>query len=124
MPSFTKSLVSSKKASNSEKKRIGLIGSGFISKGLVLLMELRTDLQVHRVLTRSRIDELDDFPRRDLLTNSAEEMIEDADLVDHKVFPLNATPKRGRCISPACTLLKVRTEPNVSAELISRVGAA
>jgi len=44
--------------------------------------------------------------------------------LDHKVFPLNVTPKRGRCISPACTLLKVRTEPNVSAELISRVGAA
>ncbi len=64
-----------------ERKRIGLIGSGFISKGLVMLIEQRADLQVHKVLTRSRIEERHDFPRRDLLTNSPEDLLEGADLI-------------------------------------------
>jgi len=64
-----------------EKKSIGLIGSGFISKGLVMLIEQRNDLQVHRVLTRSRIDERHDFPRNDLLTNSPEDLLQGSDLI-------------------------------------------
>lgn len=64
-----------------ERKRIGLIGSGFISKGLVMLIEQRSDLQVHRVLTRSRIEERRDFPRQDLLTNSPDDLIEGSDLI-------------------------------------------
>jgi predicted homoserine dehydrogenase-like protein len=64
-----------------ERKSIGLIGSGFISKGLVMLIEQRNDLQVHRVLTRSRIDERHDFPRYDLLTNSPEDLLQGADLI-------------------------------------------
>jgi len=64
-----------------ERKRIGLIGSGFISKGLVVLIEPRHDLQIHRILTRSRIEERQDFPRPDLLTNSYEELLQDADLI-------------------------------------------
>jgi len=68
-------------AGNSDRKRIGLIGSGFISKGLVMLIEHRADLQVHKVLTRSRIEERCDFPRQDLLTNSADDLIDGADLI-------------------------------------------
>ncbi|OYV08371.1 MAG: oxidoreductase domain-containing protein, partial [Methanosaeta sp. ASP1-1] len=64
-----------------ERKSIGLIGSGFISKGLVMLIEQRNDLQVHRVLTRSRIEERHDFPRHDLLTNSPEDLLQGADLI-------------------------------------------
>jgi len=64
-----------------ERKSIGLIGSGFISKGLVMLIEQRNDLQVHRVLTRSRIEERHDFPRLDLLTNSPEDLLQGADLI-------------------------------------------
>ena len=66
---------------DTEKRRIGLIGSGFISKGLVLLIEQRDDLQLHRVLTRSRLEERQDFPRRDLLTNSPEDLLDGADLI-------------------------------------------
>jgi predicted homoserine dehydrogenase-like protein len=62
-------------------KRIGLIGSGFISKGLVMLIEQRPDLHVHKVLTRSRIEERRDFPRRDLLTNSPDDLMQGADLI-------------------------------------------
>ena len=64
-----------------EKRQIGLIGSGFISKGLVMLIEQRDDLQLHKVLTRSRLEERQDFPRRDLLTNSPEDLLEGADLI-------------------------------------------
>lgn len=62
-------------------KRIGLIGSGFISKGLVMLIEQRADLHVHKVLTRSRIEERRDFPRMDLLTNSPDDLMQGADLI-------------------------------------------
>ena len=64
-----------------ERKNISLIGSGFISKGLTMLIEQRDDLQLHRVLTRSRIEERHDFPRRDLLTDSPEDLLEGADLI-------------------------------------------
>lgn len=70
-----------KDISSGEQKRIGLIGSGFISKGLVMLIEQRADLQVHKVLTRSRIDERCDFPRQDLLTNSPDDLIDGSDLI-------------------------------------------
>ncbi|MCU0638078.1 MAG: hypothetical protein MUE87_05620 [Methanothrix sp.] len=66
---------------NGEQKRIGLIGSGFISKGLVMLIEQRSDLQVHRVLTRSCIEKRRDFPRQDLLTNSSDDLIDGSDLI-------------------------------------------
>ena len=66
---------------DTEKRRIGLIGSGFISKGLVMLIEQRDDLQLHRILTRSRLEDRQDFPRRDLLTNSPEDLLDGADLI-------------------------------------------
>jgi predicted homoserine dehydrogenase-like protein len=70
-----------KEIKGQERKMIGMIGSGFISKGLTMLIEQREDLQLHRVLTRSRIEERHDFPRRDLLTNSPEDLLEGADLI-------------------------------------------
>ena len=70
-----------KEIKGQERKMIGMIGSGFISKGLTMLIEQREDLQLHRVLTRSHIEERHDFPRRDLLTNSPEDLLEGADLI-------------------------------------------
>jgi predicted homoserine dehydrogenase-like protein len=61
--------------------RIGIIGSGFIARGLIMALENQPDLRVTSVLTRSKIRSRTDFPAAGLLTNSIDTFIEDADLV-------------------------------------------
>lgn len=61
--------------------RIGVIGSGFLAKGLVMALEEQQDLLVSKVLTRTNVQKRTDFPRQDLLTNSIDELIDNSDLV-------------------------------------------
>ena len=61
--------------------RIGVVGTGFLSRHLVMTLEEHPDLQVLKVLTRSDISKRTDFPRQDLLTNSIDELIGSSDLV-------------------------------------------
>lgn len=62
-------------------KRIGIVGSGFIGKGLAKALQNQTDLIVTKVLTRSFIGERKDHPLHYLLTNSIQELIENSDLI-------------------------------------------
>lgn len=64
-----------------EVRRIGVVGSGFISRGLILALASIADLSVTKVLTRTNPVHRSDFPRADLLTNSVDELIDHADLV-------------------------------------------
>jgi predicted homoserine dehydrogenase-like protein len=61
--------------------KIGIAGTGFIARGLVMALETHGDLRVTSVLTRRRPEDCSEFPRRDALTNSTERMIEGCDLV-------------------------------------------
>ncbi|MBN1153099.1 MAG: NAD(P)-dependent oxidoreductase [Dehalococcoidia bacterium] len=61
--------------------RVGVIGSGFISKGLVLSLENCCDLKVSKVLTRSDVRARVDFPRPDLLAGRVEELLATSDVV-------------------------------------------
>ena len=61
--------------------RIGVVGTGFLAKGLVIALEGKQDLEVSRVLTRTNILERTDFPRQDILTNSIDDLIGNSDLV-------------------------------------------
>lgn len=61
--------------------RIGLIGSGFVSSGLVLLLNRYPNYQVTGVLTRRDPASAQGYPRPDLLTNTVDELIENADLI-------------------------------------------
>lgn len=61
--------------------RIGVVGTGFIAKGLVLALEEQPDLTVSSVLTRTNPLARSDFPRQDLLTCAVEELISNADVV-------------------------------------------
>ncbi len=63
------------------KQRVGVIGSGFIGKGLVKALNLMDDMEVIKVMTRTRIDGRSDFPYPDLLTNSIEDCIEHSDVI-------------------------------------------
>jgi predicted homoserine dehydrogenase-like protein len=62
-------------------KRIGVIGTGFISKGLVIEIEKAYGVCVSKVLTRTQIHHRGDYPLQDRLTNSVEELIEGSDLI-------------------------------------------
>ena len=63
------------------KARIGIAGSGYIARGLVLALQSQADLGVSRVLTRTDPSRRDDFPRPELLTTSINEIVDSSDLV-------------------------------------------
>lgn len=63
-------------------KRVGVSGTGMISHCFVrLIMQHYKDLQISRVLTRRSIDTLGDFPLRDVLTNSIDDLIAHSDII-------------------------------------------
>jgi len=64
-----------------KRAKIGVIGSGFIAGGLAKLLEQHPDYRLDKVLTRSDITKRDDFIRRDLLTNSLDDLIASCDLI-------------------------------------------
>lgn len=67
---------------NKEKKRrVGIIGTGFISRNFTLAMEECADLEISRVLTRRNIASCREFPRKDLLTNSLNDVLDHCDIV-------------------------------------------
>lgn len=61
--------------------RVGIVGSGFVAKGLVHILGLCEDLVASRVLTRSDIDTRTDFPVPRLLTNSVDALLRESDVV-------------------------------------------
>jgi predicted homoserine dehydrogenase-like protein len=61
--------------------RIGVIGSGFVSKGFVMALDTRNDMAITKILTRTEISDRADFPKPELLTNSIDELISHSDVV-------------------------------------------
>lgn len=63
--------------------RIGLIGTGYISRGLYKLLKGFPHLTVTSVLTRREVNRItqNEYPRPDLLTNSVNQVIENSDLI-------------------------------------------
>ncbi len=64
-----------------EKKRIGVIGTGFVSTNFVNELGRRSEYELGRVLTRRDPAHMMDFPRHDALTTSVQEVVDNADLV-------------------------------------------
>lgn len=65
----------------SQLPRISVIGSGFISKGLVNLLDTHSDYQLSHILTRTDISAREDFPHKKYLTNSLDDLIKSSDLI-------------------------------------------
>ena len=61
--------------------RVGIVGSGFIAKGLVHHLEVASDLKVSRVLTRSDPAGRKDFPRAELMTRELDVLLAESDVV-------------------------------------------
>lgn len=61
--------------------KIGIVGTGFVSRGLVSLLQHYPWVQLSHVLTRRDIGNCPEYPRQDLLTSSVDQIIESSDLV-------------------------------------------
>jgi predicted homoserine dehydrogenase-like protein len=61
--------------------RIGVAGTGFIARGLVMALEQHSDLRLTGILTRRQLNDDVELPRRDLLTNSLTQLLDQCDLV-------------------------------------------
>ncbi len=61
--------------------RIGIVGTGYIAKGVLMALSRTDDLEVVRVLTHSDPSRRNDYPRPALLTNSVEDLVAESDLV-------------------------------------------
>lgn len=65
-----------------DKYRIGIIGTGFIARGLVLSLKQHPQLEISGVVTRRPIDTLQDFPLDiHLLTNDITTLLPKSDLI-------------------------------------------
>jgi len=62
-------------------KKISVIGSGFIAKGVVQLLESNEKYSLEKILTRSNIDARNDFPCHEKLTNNLDDLIANSDLI-------------------------------------------
>ena len=73
--------------------QIGIVGTGFIAKGLTrLILAHHADLNVCAALTRRPIESINDFPAADVLTQSVEQLVDNSDLiVECSGDPIHAT---------------------------------
>lgn len=62
-------------------KRIGIVGTGFIGRGLAELLVRQPDLKLTGILTRRNIVSMSSHPCKELLTNSLDAFIEAADII-------------------------------------------
>lgn len=63
------------------KKRIGVVGTGLIARGLTMELELQSDLELSGILTRRDITTMDNHPSHERLTNDVDTFIAGADLI-------------------------------------------
>ena len=61
--------------------KIGVIGTGFVSRHFVHELRRRPKYELSKVLTRRPIESCDDFPAQESLTNRLEELIDESDVV-------------------------------------------
>jgi predicted homoserine dehydrogenase-like protein len=96
-------------------KKIGIVGTGFIAKGLVVALEHKEDIIVSKVLTRRKITECTDFPKADLLTNNVNELIENADIiVECSGDVIHGTEVIDKCITASLPVVTMNTELHVT----------
>ncbi|MEX2445723.1 MAG: NAD(P)-dependent oxidoreductase [Dehalococcoidia bacterium] len=69
------------RAAGAPRTRIGIVGTGFISRHFTLAVASSDEFEVSKVLTRRPLGACQDYPRQDLLTASRDELVEASDIV-------------------------------------------
>ena len=68
--------------SNLQVKRVGVVGTGMISRCFVrLIAKHYKDLVISKVFTRRSLNTISDFPLPECLTNSLDEVLDNSDLI-------------------------------------------
>lgn len=99
-----------------QPRRVGIVGTGFVSRHFLLALERREDLEVSRVLTRRPLDTCGEFPRPDLLTDARDELLERADVVfECTGDPLYATDTIAAALDVGLPVVTLNAEFHVTA---------
>ncbi len=97
-------------------KSIGIIGTGFIAKGLVNLISNHQEYQLSAILTRTEISTRNEFPRSELLTNSLEKLIKNSDLIiECSGDAIYATESISKILEASLPVVTMNSEYHVTA---------
>ncbi len=97
-------------------KNIGVIGTGFIAKGLVNLLNNSREYKLSGILTRTDASTRTDFPRVELLTNSLHYLIEHSDLiVECSGDAIYATDSIAKILEASLPVVTMNTEFHITA---------
>lgn len=95
--------------------KIGIVGTGYISRGFTQLLQQQTEFVASRVLTRRKLDSCNEFPRQDLLTHSLNELIEYSDIVvECSGDPIHAANVIDMAFSASLPVVTMNTEFHVT----------
>ncbi len=61
--------------------RVGIVGTGFVSRYFVHELQRRSGYELGKVLTRRPLDSCGEYPRQDALTDSLDQVIDESDVV-------------------------------------------
>jgi predicted homoserine dehydrogenase-like protein len=96
--------------------RIGVVGTGFISRHFVMALEGHSGFGLSRVLTRRPLDTIGDHPARPSLTNSVQELLESSDVVlECSGDPLYATEVIDQAVRAGRPVVTMNAEFHVTA---------
>lgn len=96
--------------------RIGIVGTGFISRHFYMSTPNYADYSVSRVLTRRPVNDCTDYPAQDGLTNSVDELVDNCDLVlECTGDPIYATDVIDKATQAELPVVTMNTEFHVTA---------
>ncbi|WP_207459340.1 hypothetical protein [Azospirillum sp. SYSU D00513] len=96
--------------------RIGVVGTGFVSKHFVMSLDRHADAAAVKVLTRRPTQDCTDYPRPELLTNSLDEVLEACDvLLECTGDPIYATDVIDRAVRAGRPVVTMNTEFHITA---------
>ena len=97
-------------------KNIGVIGTGFIARGLVNLLNNSREYKLSGILTRTDASTRTDFPRVELLTNSLDYLIDHSDLiVECSGDAIYATDSIAKILEASLPVVTMNTEFHITA---------
>lgn len=98
------------------KKRISIIGTGFIARGLTYSLLTDERLEVAKVLTRRNPENIRDLPiKPSQITNSSQEIIDNSDLViECSGDPIHATEVLGQVMDAGIPVVTMDAELQVT----------
>jgi predicted homoserine dehydrogenase-like protein len=95
--------------------RIGIVGTGYVARGLARHLVRQPDMKLTAVVTRRRIISITDFPVADVLVDSIDALIDRSDIVvEASGDPLHATVVVERCFEAGLPVVTMNTEFHVT----------